>query len=122
MSKYRNKRRVSAHQTNDCNRAISVFAYGPITTGSAQGRYLIQYAKKRAVLKFHSGDPRSGVNGITHEVLLAILADRIEGMQASKFAHPLNAQALSHVRSALRCLEDRTAERLQRGVEGTQEV
>lgn len=62
-----------------------------------------------------------GVNGVTHEVLLAILIDRMEAFQAGPYANDYNADALDHMRNALDALLARTRERMDRGVEGTHE-
>lgn len=59
-----------------------------------------------------------GVNGVTQEALLAIVADRLESFQAGPFATPLNAEALAHVKAAQEALLTRTRERMGRGVEG----
>jgi hypothetical protein len=61
----------------------------------------------------------AGVNGITQEVLLAIVADRLRSFQAGPFACKANACALQHVEEALHWLQQRTIERMRRGVEGT---
>lgn len=63
----------------------------------------------------------AGVNGLTHEVLLAILIDRMEGFQAGRFANINNADALLNLRAALYFLQLRTRERIARNVEGTHE-
>lgn len=63
-----------------------------------------------------------GVNGVTHEALLAILIDRLECFQNGKFANDYNAAALDHLRSAQGVLLDRTRARMARGVEGTHTV
>lgn len=60
-----------------------------------------------------------GVNGVTHEALLAILADRLRGFQSGRYACPENAEALSHIEAAQSVLKSRTAARMARGVEGT---
>lgn len=60
-----------------------------------------------------------GVNGLTHEVLLAILIDRLEGFQDGPYANDFNGNALHHLREAQEQLLDRTRERMARGVEGT---
>jgi hypothetical protein len=60
-----------------------------------------------------------GVNGLTHEVLLAIVADRLRSFQAGKFACRENALALTAVEEALNWLHQRTRQRMSRGVEGT---
>lgn len=75
----------------------------------------------RLCLVFQNGnpnDPAVGANGITHEVLLAILADRLRGFQSGPFAHERNAKALEHIEAAMAELNARTAERIERGVEG----
>lgn len=59
-----------------------------------------------------------GVNGITQEALLAIVADRLECFQAGPFASVYNAEALKHVKAAQESLLSRTRERMVRGVEG----
>jgi len=62
--------------------------------------------------------PEVGVNGITQEALLAIVIDRLRCFQAGPYPHSLNEQALDCAVGALRCLQARTKERIQRGVEG----
>lgn len=72
------------------------------------------------VVLFQNGPIKEvGVNGVTHEALLAILIDRLEKFQAGPFAGPYNGEALMHLRTALDCLQQRTRERITRGVEGT---
>lgn len=63
-----------------------------------------------------------GVNGITHEALLAILADRLESFQAGPYASNYNAMALLHIRSAQEFLHQRTKDRMAQGIEGTHAV
>lgn len=60
-----------------------------------------------------------GVNGVTQEVLLAILIDRLECFQSGAYANEYNAEALAHVKAAMAALHRRTLERMSRGVEGT---
>lgn len=128
-------RTLDSHQTNECNRAIRVTAddVDP-ENGNASHRYEIAYRPKPVALlpgqqmqqdaeqrlEFQHGPIKEvGTNGITHEVLLAILIDRLECFQAGKFANTYNAAALDHLRKARAQLLDRTQERLDRGVEGT---
>lgn len=63
-----------------------------------------------------------GVNGVTHEALLAILCDRLRGFQSGPYACKANACALTHLEEALHWLQQRTIERMRRGVEGTHTV
>lgn len=62
-----------------------------------------------------------GVNGVTHEALLAIIADRLRSFQAGAYANKYNAEALTHIEAAQAALLARTVERRSRGVEGTHE-
>lgn len=79
--------------------------------------------KDDLVLLFQNGPiAESGVNGITHEVLLAVLIDRLEGFQAGPYASADNAEALDSLRNAQAALQRRTLERMNRGVEGTHQV
>lgn len=74
------------------------------------------------VIKFQKGPIKeAGLNGMTQEVLLAIVQDRLEGFQAGDFACELNQVALDHVREALAALQQRTRDRIERNVEGTSE-
>lgn len=72
------------------------------------------------VIMFQNGPiAEAGVNGITHEVLLAILADRLRGFQAGPYACRENALALTKIEEAQMWLQKRTRDRMSRGVEGT---
>jgi hypothetical protein len=66
--------------------------------------------------------PENGVNGLTQEVLLAIVADRLRSFQAGAFACKENACALTHIEEAMHWLQQRTIKRMRRGVEGTHTV
>ncbi|NOV28030.1 hypothetical protein E5S69_31585 [Cupriavidus necator] len=66
--------------------------------------------------------PEVGVNGITQEVLLAIVADRLRSFQAGPFACRENALALTKIEEAQHWLQQRTIARMRRGVEGTHQV
>ncbi|ODT86711.1 MAG: hypothetical protein ABS78_15575 [Phenylobacterium sp. SCN 70-31] len=60
-----------------------------------------------------------GVNGLTHEALLAILVDRLRAFQAGPFSCRENALALTKLEEAQQWLGARTRARMVRGVEGT---
>lgn len=61
-------------------------------------------------------------NGAFVETVLAMVADRIEFYEQSRFACKYNKEALFHIGEALRWLNDRTKDREVRNVEGTHEV
>ena len=63
-----------------------------------------------------------GVNGVTQEVLLAIVADRLKSFQAGPFACRENELALTKIQEAQHWLQQRTLERMRRGVKGTHTV
>ena len=74
------------------------------------------------VIKFQKGPIKEhGLNGITQEVLLAIVIDRLESFQKGDFACELNEVALEHAKEALAALQQRTRDRIDRNVEGTSE-
>ncbi len=70
-------------------------------------------------IRFQSAPiPDVGVQGVTNECLLAIVADRLQSFQNGDFPCEENAEALEATRLALRALEKRTADRRARGVDG----
>jgi len=71
-------------------------------------------------ISFQNGPIKeAGVNGMMNEDLIAIVIDRMEGFQSGDYECSLNQTALVHLRRALQALNDRTADREGRGVEGT---
>jgi hypothetical protein len=83
----------------------------------AQG-YAASYS--RELVLFQNGPIQEvGVNGVTHEAMLAIIIDRLRGFQRGPYACRENAIALTHCEDALMWLQRRTRERIRRGVEGT---
>lgn len=57
-------------------------------------------------------------DGTTNEEVLKMLIDRMENLNA-KIPNPFTTDAIQHCSMALKRLEERTAERMARGVEGT---
>jgi hypothetical protein len=77
-------------------------------------------AEPGCLIKFQNGPIKeSGVNGLTHEALLAIVIDRLKAFQGGPFACDENEVALQNCEDALMWLQKRTLARLARGVEGT---
>lgn len=73
------------------------------------------------IIKFQKGGVQEqGVNGISNEALLAIVADRLQGFMDGPYPSEETGEALNSVLHALSCLEKRTVERIERGVEGVQ--
>jgi len=114
-------RELTGHKVNPANDVLEVTARDAPGPGGASHDYQIKLPDGSGVrLAFQNGPiAEAGVNGITHEALLAILIDRMEGFQAGPYANDYNAAALAHLQSAQGCLLERTRERMSRGVEGT---
>lgn len=76
-----------------------------------------------ATMLFQNGPIKEvGVNGVTHEALLAILIDRMRSFQDGPYKCRENAIALTHLEDALMWLQRRTVARIRRGVEGTHSI
>lgn len=77
-----------------------------------------------ATLNFQKGatGEGGGINGIADSTLLSILADRWAAFQAGPFASEQTGKALECIQQAVAWLNQRTAERQARGVEGKHEA
>jgi hypothetical protein len=115
---------LDAHKVNPVNDGIVIGVMDGPGHGGASHEYRITLPDGRnTFINFQNGPIKeSGVNGLTHEVLLAILLDRLEGFQAGQYACWENADALIDLGRALKVLKSRTENRIARGVEGTHEV
>lgn len=83
--------------------------------------YAVEYS--REIVMFQNGPILEvGVNGITHEALLAILIDRLRSFQTGPFACRENEATLALLHDALGLLQQRTRTRIKRNVEGTHQV
>lgn len=130
-------REINDHKVNPANDTLRITAEDEPGSGGANHLYritgfnsgsnasdpfAIQYGAPadHATVLFQNGPiPEKGVNGVTQEALLAIVADRLRSFQAGPFACAANAHALQHVEEAMHWLQQRTLERMRRGVEGT---
>ena len=90
--------------------------------GGANHAYVIEAGEFPRMLTIHfQNGPLSeaGVNGVTNEALLAVVADRLRGFQKGPHSCKANACAITHIEEALHWLQQRTLDRVRRGVEGT---
>lgn len=133
-------RLLTEHKVNPANDTLLVVVTDSPGAGGANHRYEVrgfdltanpsfesktgyQADTKGALILFQNGPiPEVGVNGLTHEVLLAIVADRLRSFQLGPYACKANAEALTHIEEALHWLQQRTLERMRRGVEGTHTI
>lgn len=116
-------REITSHIVNPVNDKLAVTVRDEPGAGGANHQYQISWESGalggKCLINFQNGPiAEHGVNGITQEALLAIVADRLESFQAGPFACMENQNALEHVRDAMTWLQSRTKVRMARGVEG----
>lgn len=130
-------REITTHKVNPANDKISITVTDKPGAGGANHLYMIEgfdtetniscpfktrygTSAKHSTIIFQNGPiNENGVNGVTQEVLLAILIDRLQSFQKGPFACRENAVALTHLETAKLWLFSRTLDRMTRGVEGT---
>lgn len=128
-------REVNDHKVNPANDVISISVTDEPGAGGANHRYEVTGYNaetnpsldsefgddiRGSVILFQNGPiGEVGVNGVTQEVLLAIVADRLRSFQAGPYSSRENALALTKVEEAMQWLHKRTLDRMRRGVEGT---
>lgn len=116
-------RYLTGHQVNPANDVLEIEVVDEPGAGGACHDYRVignERQREYTRLEFQNGPINEvGVNGITHEVLLAVLIDRLECFQAGPFACGENALALTKMQEAQMWLLHRTRARMDRGVEGT---
>lgn len=133
-------RQLYNHKVNDANNQLDITVLDKPGAGGAFHHYQItgfdtatndsdpfveRYGTPgtHTTILFQNGPiPEKGVNGVTHEALLAIVADRLFCFQQGPYACEENAAALKAVVQAMDHLHSRTTKRMERGVEGTHEI
>jgi hypothetical protein len=128
---------ITDHIINPANDKLKIEVADSLGSGGANHRYIIegfntktnnsdpvkQAPTEHVEILFQNGPiSEKGVNGITQEALLAIVIDRLRSFQNGKFACRANAMALDHIKEALHWLQQRTINRMKRGVEGTNAI
>lgn len=121
-------RTLDEHKVNPANDTLTISVVDEPGAGGANHAYRINWAADSGVLHqvsvdFQNGPiNEAGVNGVTHEALLAIVADRLRSFQKGPYTCKANACALTHIEEAQHWLQQRTIERMRRGIEGTHAV
>src|SRR5882672_2353512 len=118
-------REITNHRVNPANDKINIVVNDESGASGANHRYELTGFDTEAnpsktdpkgfassfskqVILFQNGPiPTKGVNGVTHEVLLAIVQDRLEAFQAGPFAGEENGKALAAVKEAQHWLQFR---------------
>jgi hypothetical protein len=127
-------RNIEDHKVNPVNDTLSIEVQDSEGSGGANHKYSVYgfhtasnasadsfcNDETKLTILFQNGPiNENGVNGITQEVLLAIVADRLRSFQKGPYSCKANACALTHIEEAMHWLQQRTIERMRRGVEGT---
>ena len=119
-------RTLTDHKVNPANDIITVSVVDEPGSGGANHAYDISGGDAETCrIRFQNGpinEAGNGVNGVTHEALLSIIADRLRSFQLGPYACKANACALTHIEEAQHWLQQRTIERMRRGVEGSHTV
>ncbi len=102
-------REITTHKVNGCNDALKIEVRDEPGSGGANHVYDITPTAGNARgirIEFQNGPLKETdfPNGITHEVLLAIVADRLKCFQAGPYACEENYNALQAVEEAMRWL------------------
>lgn len=126
-------REITDHKVNPANDTLRIHVMDEPGAGGANHHYMVTLpdwerapdgSGARGVwdIQFQNGPiAEAGVNGLTQEVLLAIVVDRLRSFQAGPFACRENALALTKIEEAQHWLHSRTRARMARGVEGKNE-
>jgi hypothetical protein len=119
-------RKVTDHVVNPANDRIGITVMDEPGPGGANHHYAVDVDGSETAgvdIYFQNGAiAEEGVNGLTQEVLLAIVADRLRSFQAGPYSCRENALALTKVEEAMHWLQQRTLARMRRGVEGTMTI
>ena len=129
-------RTIDEHKVNPANDTLAIEVIDEPGAGGANHAYRISgfdntknpsdpddQDTNETLILFQNGPiAEVGVNGVTHEALLAVVADRLRSFQKGPFSCKANACALTHIEEAQHWLQQRTIERMRRGVEGTHKV
>lgn len=133
MNTYVPYREITDHKVNELNDKVTIKVLDKPGAGGANHDYMIMLPEidegpakgGRACYSIHFQNgpiAEAGVNGITQEVLLAIVIDRLRSFQRGPYACRENALALTKIEEAMLWLQKRTLDRMKRGVEGTSKI
>ena len=122
-------REITTHKVNGFNEILKVVVVDDSDLRGANHEYQVIDTSPQNPDKIISridfqkgGIVEKGVNGVTNEIILAIVMDRLQCFQNGTHSCPENADALHHLKCALDSLNVRTRDRIARGVEGTSKV
>lgn len=117
-------RTIEYHKINPTNDTLDVIVADASGHGGASHVYRVEHGNSAGhdhllEIRFQNGPiAEHGINGVTQEILLAVVIDRLRSFQAGPFSSRENALALTKCEEALHWLQQRTLDRMRRGVEG----
>lgn len=120
-------RDITTHHINDFNKNIKLEAIGPKTIGGANIHYRISNLEgptshpevvRTCSIYFQNCNPRDCVTGVSNEVYLAMLIDRMEGFCSGPFNSDENTQVLTKLKECMDLFAKRSQARVEAGVEG----
>lgn len=114
-------REIRDHVINPNNDKLQIYTTDEPGPGGANHQYIIALPEHTNGLgiSFQKGPiAEVGINGVTQEALIAVCIDRLRSFQAGPFACRENAIALTKLEEAMHWLQQRTLDRMRRGVEG----
>lgn len=104
---------------------LTIHVLDETSHGGAHHEYEVRTADGTVVgkISFQNGPINEhGVNGLTHEAILMVVAHRLTAFQSGPYISDENRTALEHIQLANAALFKRTKQRLDRGVEGTRQL
>ena len=117
-------RTIETFKGNEANKGIEIEADDKAEDGASHNYSVFFDTSKSGhqgcgVIQFQDGTIKKvGHNGITDEALLSVLIDRLRGFQSGPFSCRENALALTKLEEGMHWLNERTRDRVKRGVEG----
>lgn len=123
-------RQIHGHKLiPDCpaelNSHYTITALGEPRQDGSVSRYSVSaHGTATQHIEFHAGPHNEGatIRGLSNEVLLAIVLDRMQAWQSGPFRCPENAESAHHIERALAAVRRRALARHGRGVLGTTTV
>ena len=110
---------ITTHKINTLNSGITIEPSDPNAAGVPR-KYIVTLAPGLVTtIEFHEGDPSQGANGLTQEVLMAILEHRLMAWQGTAYNTREAQIAIGKLQECRLWLGERTRLRIEREVEGT---
>lgn len=132
-------REINTHKNNPCNENIKITVedlHLPEDTTNEHRRYVIERVNTQTNLAYREGDLITDIplyfqkghcdnnnnNGLTFEVLAAIIIDTAEMFQKSSLATPETEEIIKHAQAIIDIGRRRYEDRLKRNVYDTREI